>query len=318
VKKLISVIGPMYNEESLVKEFCNRIAAVFESLSGGYTYEILLVNDGSRDSTLEKMVEEVKRRPGIVTVVNLSRNFGLEGALRAGLRSASGDAVVVMDADLQDPPHVLPRLIEKWEQGADIVNGRREKRLYDNFFKRLSSKIFYKMLGIMSGKLAMTGDVANFRLLGRKAVDLLLSLPEVNPVFRVQVPFIGMKTDEVTYSRTERHSGQTKYNLENMIPYAMNSITGLSVVPLRKIAYGCPFSLLSAFLFILLSIFSSGYWRAAFLVCAVLGLFSFVLFAALAIMSEYIGQIMTEVKRRPASIIYETIRHENIASKEGA
>jgi len=306
----------MYNEENLVTEFCNRIAAIFDSLLDSYAYEILLVNDGSKDSTLEKMIEEARRRPGKVVVVNLSRNFGLEGALRAGLKSASGDAVVVMDADLQDPPHVLPLLIAKWENGADIVNGRREKRLHDNLFKRFSSNIFYKMLVIMSGKLAIPGDVANFRLLGRKAVDLLLSLPEVNPVFRVQVPFIGMKTDEVTYNRSERHSGQTKYHLGNMLPYAMNSITGLSIVPLRKIAYGCLISLLSAFLFILLSVFSSGYWRAAFLVCAVSGLFSSFLFAALAIMSEYIGQIMTEVKKRPASIIYETIRYENITAKE--
>ena len=302
----------MYNEESLVKEFCTRIAAVFESLQSNYEYEILLVNDGSIDSTLEKMIEEVKRRPGIVTIVNLSRNFGLEGAVHAGLRSASGDAVVIMDADLQDPPHVLPAMIEKWENGADIVNGRRDKRLYDSVFKRLASKMFYKLLGLLAGKLAISGDIANFRLLGRKAVDLLLSLPEATPVFRVQVPFIGMKTDEVSYSRDKRHDGQTNYNLKKMIPYALDSITGLSTAPLRKIAYGCPIFLLLAFIFVLISIFfSDGYWSAAFLICAITCLFFSALFAAFAVMSEYIGQILTEVKRRPASIIYEIIKHDN-------
>lgn len=303
MKKLISVVAPMYNEESLVHAYCEETLKTAKTLQNKYEFEILLVNDGSKDRTYQLMLDEQLSHPNEISTICLSRNFGLEGAVYAGIRKASGDAVVVMDADLQDPPSLIPEMIKKWEDGADIVVGSRIKRSKDRFFKKLGAAIYYKTLDCLSGKLKLEKSAANFRLLSRKALNCVLDLPEANSVFRVVVPFIGMKTDVVEYDRDRRFAGKTKYNLKSMIPYALDSITGISVEPLRKIVYLVPvmgiFCVASLFGFI----FMEGMWKAVCFLLLVSGILFGILFLALSVVAEYLAQIMIEVKGRPISII---------------
>lgn len=311
MKKLISVVAPMYNEEGTAHIYCQEMKKMTEGLSDRYDFEIILVNDGSKDNTYAVMLEEQAANPKEITTVCLSRNFGLEGAVNAGIRKAKGDAVVVMDADLQDPPHLIPEMIEKWENGADIVVGSRVKRSNDNFFKKAGAGFYYKVMDWLSGKIKLEKSAANFRLLSRKALDQVLALPEVNSVFRVVVPFVGMKTDVVEYDRDKRYAGTTKYNLKSMIPYALDSITGISVEPLRKIMFLQPAAVLWFVVSLVAMCLPGGSWKAAWFVSMIMSAFFELILLALGIMAEYIAQIMTEVKGRPTSIIYEYVPCEH-------
>lgn len=311
MKKLISIVAPMYNEETLAHEYCKETLAMTEKLKDKYDFEIVLVNDGSKDNTYKIMLQEQQEHPNEITTICLSRNFGLEGAVNAGIRKALGDAVVVMDADLQDPPLLIPEMIAKWENGADIVVGSRVKRSNDNFLKKFSANCYYKVLDGLSGKLKLEKSAANFRLLSRKALNQVLELPEVNSVFRVVVPFVGMKTDIIEYDRDKRFAGKTKYNLKSMIPYALDSITGISVEPLRKIMYFIPIIGIIFIMSVLGLVFATAEWKPACFVIMVLSVLFGLGFIALAVIAEYIAQIMKEVKGRPISIIYNYIACEN-------
>lgn len=305
MKKLISIVAPMYNEESLVQTYCEETMKSLESVADQYDYELVLVNDGSKDQTYAKMLEQQQMHPNNITLVCLSRNFGLEGAVKAGVEKARGDAVIVMDADLQDPPVLLPEMISKWENGADVVVCSRVKRSNDSLFKKFTANCYYKILDSLSGKLKLEKSAANFRLLSRKAVDTFLALPESNGVFRVMVPYVGMKTEIVEYDRDKRYAGKTKYNLKNMVPYALASITGISIDPLRKIFWFIPLDFILFIGSIIGMFITQDIWRAMWCIILVLSvLFGFV-FVAVLIIAEYVGQIMLEVKGRPLSIIYE-------------
>lgn len=305
MKKLISIVAPMYNEENLVHEYCEETLKMTERLNAEYDFEILLVNDGSKDNTYALMLEEQRKHSKEITTVCLARNFGLEGAVNAGIRKAKGDAVVVMDADLQDPPALIPEMITKWENGADIVVGSRIKRSNDNFFKKAGASFYYKVLDSLSGKIKLEKSAANFRLLSRRALNQVLDLPEVNSVFRVVVPFVGMKTDTIEYDRDKRYAGKTKYNLKSMIPYALDSITGISVEPLRKIMYILPL-IFMIFLICFIGIFvGSAEWKPAFFAIAMGSVLCGLIMIGICVVAEYVAQIMIEVKGRPISIIYE-------------
>lgn len=316
MKRLISIIAPMYNEETLAHEYCKETLAMTETLKDKYDFEIVLVNDGSKDNTYAIMLEEQQAHPNEITTICLSRNFGLEGAVNAGIRKAAGDAVVVMDADLQDPPTLIPEMIEKWENGADIVVGSRVKRSNDNFFKKFGANCYYKVLDALSGKLKLEKSAANFRLLSRKALNQVLELPEVNSVFRVVVPFVGMKTDIIEYDRDKRFAGKTKYNLKSMIPYALDSITGISVEPLRKLMYFIPLMAIAFIASLLGLILGAVAWKPACLVIMVLSVMFGFGFIALAVVAEYVAQIMIEVKGRPISIIYNYTACENVKGRQ--
>lgn len=315
-KKLLSVIGPMYNEESLVSEYISQTINSLECIKEKYEYELVLVNDGSSDNTYEKLIEAHANNPYVISVVNHSRNFGLEGAVKSGLEKAKGDYVVVMDADLQDPPSLISAMLEKAEAGADIVIATRKARNNDNLFKRSTADLYYKILDTLSGKLKLERNAANFRLLSRKAVNQIKELPEVNPTFRVSVPFIGMKTDVVYYERDKRYAGKTKYNLSSLIKCALDGITGISVKPLEnlfKIAIFLFLLFIVAFasvFFVPLSLKPTSVIISIMLFLAVI--FSFIL----SVIATYIAQIMIEVKRRPTSIIYEYIQSE-VSKKYG-
>ena len=305
MKKLISIVAPMYNEESLVQTYCEETMKSLESVADQYDYELVLVNDGSKDQTYAKMLEQQQMHPNNITLVCLSRNFGLEGAVKAGVEKAKGDAVIVMDADLQDPPSLLPEMIHKWENGADVVVCSRVKRSSDSLFKKFTANCYYKILDSLSGKLKLEKSAANFRLLSRKAVDTFLALPESNGVFRVMVPYVGMKTEIVEYDRDKRYAGKTKYNLKNMVPYALASITGISIEPLRKIFWFIPLDFLLFIGSVIGLLVTQDIWRAMWCIILVLSVLFGLMFVAVLIIAEYVGQIMLEVKGRPLSIIYE-------------
>jgi dolichol-phosphate mannosyltransferase len=305
----------MYNENGLVKQYCAETTGALSALEERYNFEIILVNDGSKDSTLAEMLSEREKDPKHIAVVNLTRNFGLEGALNAGLEVASGDATVVMDADLQDPPSVILEMVKEWEKGVDVVAAIRAKRVNDTLFKRIGAALFYKALDSFSGKIKIQRGAANYCLLSRHALSVLKGLPESNKVFRVTVPYIGMNTAYVTYTRDKRYTGKTKYNLKNMIPYALDGIAGISILPLRKIPLAFFASSAAFIASSVLAVFKGGLWQAVFLLCAAMSAFFSMLFLCLAIIGEYLAQIMMEAKGRPISLIYSYTPSENGKSK---
>lgn len=313
----ISVIAPMYNEQELVSHYCNAVVSVFEHVQKKYELELILVDDGSTDTTLSQMQKAQSLYPTQISILSLSRNFGLEGAILAGLKHATGKAIVVMDADLQDPPNIILEMIAKWENGADIVVGSRIARPNDTVFKKISAKIFYYLLNHHSGKIKLEREAANFRLLSRRALEIYLNLPETNASFRILVPYLGLNTAVVEYQRDKRFSGKTKYHLGAMIRYALDSITGISIEPLRKLPYLAILPLLCAIVSGI-AIFTMGHeWAPFMFVITVISVLFFALFIAIALIGEYLGQIHIESKGRPIFIvndftpaIKETIDHD--------
>jgi dolichol-phosphate mannosyltransferase len=301
---LISIVAPMYNEEQVCPLYIEETMKVARQLEPTYRVEIICVNDGAKDNTLNEMLKAQANYPDHIGVVNLTRNFGLEGAVNAGLKTATGDAVIVMDADLQDPPELILEMVKKWEKGADIVVASRETRTNDTFFKRTTANIYYKVLDSLSGKLKLENNAANYRLMSRRAVDTVLSLPEVNTYFRVDVPFIGMKTEKVSYNREERAAGVTNYNFEKLVRCALDGLTSISIEPLRKVMLMIPLMLIFLIASIIGAILTTGYWSILLGIAAIISFFFMLLFVVLFIMCEYIGQIMTETRHRPTSLIY--------------
>lgn len=301
---LISIIAPMYNEEQVCPLYIEETMKVVRKLEPKYRVEIICVNDGAKDNTLHEMLKAQSKYPDHVGVINLTRNFGLEGAVNAGLKTATGDAVIVMDADLQDPPELILEMVKKWETGADIVVASRETRTNDTFFKRTTANVYYKLLDSLSGKLKLEKSAANYRLMSRRAVDTILSLPEVNTYFRVDVPFIGMKTEKVSYNREERAAGVTNYNFEKLVRCALDGLTSISIEPLRKVMLTIPLMFVLLVASIIGALCTSGYWSILLGIAAIISFFFLLLFIVLFIMCEYIGQIMTETRHRPTSLIY--------------
>ena len=295
----------MYNEEFIVSEYCMQVLSVISHLKPRYDFELVLVDDGSADGTLACMHEVRKRLPDEITIVQLTRNFGLEAAISSGLKISAGDVVIVMDADLQDPPELLLEMIQEWESGFEVVIGSRERRTGDGGIKRFTAFVFYKLFDLLAGKLKVEKGAANYRLLDRKAVDLVLSMPEVNPIFRVIVPYVGLKTKILFYDRVKRFSGKTKYSIGSMCRFALDNLTGLSIEPLRKLTYISLFSSLVTCIFFAGIFFLPNNYFQLMVVMSTLSLFFSILFFCIAIMAEYLGQIFIEVKQRPTSLVDE-------------
>lgn len=315
--KLISIVVPMYNEEEMAPLFFEEVTKVLSNLQN-YDYEIVAVNDGSKDSTLEILKQEQDKNNKIV-IVNLSRNFGHEPALFAGLQTAKGDAVIPMDADLQDPPEVIPELIKKWEEGYQVVNARRASRKEDSFLKRKTAGMFYSWSNKISNKVKMPQNVANFRLIDRRPLDEVLAFGEKNRVFRVQVPYVGFNVCEVFFSRPKRTKGVSKYNPKAMFSLAISSTISLTVRPLEW-SIGLTFGIgliaglscvaeLVFFILQLTNVYMIGSlalwaWLAINAILLVGTLIMFVI----AILSQYIAKNTIETLARPAVIIDEVIR----------
>jgi dolichol-phosphate mannosyltransferase len=300
----ISIIAPMYNEEETAKIYITEMTKVMESLKD-FKYEIIVVDDGSTDNTFnELMGERIKYKR--IGIVKLSRNYGLEGAINAGLNVATGDAVITMDADLQDPPGLVVELIKMWQAGYEVVNAKRIERIHDSFMKRITANLYYSFVKRMSSDVKLEENVANYRLLSRKVVNTIKNFPEVNPVFRVIVPVAGYKTTTIEYSREKRYAGVTKYSYGKLMKYAIDGITSAGIKPLKYITLIGIIQIIMFLIFTLASIImlflgAANWW--IMLISAIIIFFMALLFISISIIGEYIGQVFIEIKHRPISII---------------
>lgn len=299
-----SVIVPVYNEEFVIQETYKRLKKVMDSTEE--TYEMIFVNDGSRDRTLE-IVRAICKKDKRVKLLSFSRNFGHQIAITAGMDYSGGKAVVVIDADLQDPPEVILKMIEKWKKGYDVVYGKRLERKGETFFKKITAKVFYRILKGMTD-VEMPVDTGDFRLIDRKVCDALKTLPERNRYVRGLVSWLGFKQTGVEFVREERFAGETKYPLKKMIVFAIDAMTSFSYKPLKIATFiGMAVSICSfAYLaFILLEKFfmnappGHGWTSIVAFSLFINGL----MFIMLGIIGEYVGRIYDEVKDRPLYII---------------
>ena len=302
----LSIVVPCYNEEACLPALHERLSAVARGVAGD-DYEIVLINDGSRDDSWAIMQGLAARDPHL-TAINLSRNHGHQLALTAGLDLCRGDAVLVIDADLQDPPELLPEMLATMrEKDADVVYGVRKSRAGETAFKRATAHGFYRLLS-RATEVNIPVDAGDFRLMSRRALDALLALPEQARFIRGMVAWIGFKQVPLAYDRKERFAGETKYPLGKMIRFALDAITGFSSAPLKVASHaGLALSLGSlliiAYIFIgWLSGRTVPGWTSLMLVVVVLGAIQMFV---LALMGEYIGRLYNEAKRRPLYIVQE-------------
>jgi polyisoprenyl-phosphate glycosyltransferase len=302
---LYSVIIPVYNEAEVVPALYWRLTRVMEGL--GEPYEIIFVNDGSRDDS-PALLRELWERDNRVRFLSLSRNFGHQIAITAGLDRSSGQAVIVMDADLQDPPEVIPQLIEQWRKGYDVVFAVRERRRGDGLFKRATAALFYRLFRHLSAT-NVPMDAGDFRLMSRRAVEALNAIRERNRFIRGLAGWIGFPQTSVPFVRDVRHAGETKYPLKKMVRFAFNGIISFSLVPLQLAGYLGFVVSATGFFYMAYAI-----WLKLFTERVVLGWASVmvaVLFLggvqliSLGIIGEYLGRIYEEVKRRPLYIVGE-------------
>ena len=309
----LSIVVPLYNEQENVKPLVERVADVVARLPGSPSYEIVLVNDGSTDATLAQLRAELASRTNIV-LVNLSRNFGHQIAASAGMDIARGDAVVLMDGDLQDPPELIAQFVAKWHEGYDVVYAVRRTRKGESPFKLLTARIFYRTIKRLT-KVSIPVDTGDFRLMSRRVVEALKRSPERHRFLRGMVSWVGYNQIGVEYDRDERLSGTTKYPLPKMLRFAVDGITSFSDVPLRFASYLGFISSVVAFIYALTVIVfkffghnAPGYTRGwASTIVAVLFLGG-VQLISLGILGEYIGRIYDEAKGRPLYLIADIER----------
>ena len=303
--KKISIVVPMYNEEEMAVICYERISKVLKELDN-YESEIIIVNDGSKDKTLQ-IIEELAKKDSKVKVISFSRNFGHQAAVTAGLKETKGDAIVIIDADMQDPPELIKDMISLWEQGNDVIYAVREKRKGESMFKLLSAKMFYKILYNMSD-VKIPKDTGDFRLADRKVVDVINALPEHNKYLRGLFSWTGFNQKPIKYSRDERKYGKTKYPLKKMLKLAFDGIISFSNKPLKMIGTIGILSVLISFIVFVYAILSYIFnlnnlvpgW-ASIIIC--IAFFSGVQLISIWLISEYISRIYDEARNRPEYII---------------
>jgi len=307
---LVSVVVPCYNEEEVIETTHDRLCGVLEEEN--VEFEIIYVDDGSKDRTLD-LLRNLHEGEGRVQVVSLSRNYGHQIAITAGTDYAQGDAVVVIDADLQDPPEVIPRMIEKWRDGIDVVYGKRKRREGESAFKLWTAKAFYRFINRIS-RVDIPLDTGDFRLMDRRAVEAFLEMPERDRFVRGMVSWLGFEQEPVEYERKPRHAGETKYPLSEMIEFATDGILSFSTAPL-KIATWAGFlasglSVIGIIYALVLRLFTSIWvpgWTALFISILFLGGLQLI---SLGIIGEYVGRIYGETKRRPLYLVKDHLESD--------
>ncbi len=310
--KKISVVIPMYFEEKVVNECYNRTKNVLNKLSS-YEYEIMFINDGSQDKTLE-LLEKIAKNDNNVKVLSFSRNFGHQAAVTAGLKFTTGDAAVIMDADMQDPPEVIEEMVKLWEEGNEVIYAKRKVREGETKFKLFTAKMFYKMLNSLSDT-EIPKDTGDFRLADRKVVDIINQLPEHNKFLRGLFSWVGFKQIPLEYERKERFAGKTKYPLKKMLKLALDGITSFSTKPLKILGVLGIFSVLISFIILIYALISFAFnlnqltpgWTSLMVTMTFLG---GVQLLSIWLISEYIGRIYDESKGRPEYIIDKKINIE--------
>lgn len=311
-----SIVVPVYNEEEVLPETYKRLTKVMSRT--GESYEIIFVNDGSRDKTME-IAEKMTRDDKHIRLINFSRNFGHQIAVTAGMEHSSGQAVVIIDADLQDPPEVILEMISKWKEGYDVVYGKRLKRKGETLFKKVTAKAFYRILDSLTA-VKMPVDTGDFRLIDRKVCDTMNSLKEKNRYVRGLVSWVGYKQTAVEYVREERFAGETKYPLRKMLKLAGDAIWSFSYKPLKLAGFaGFLLSGLS-FLYLIVvvcqRIFTSATVPGWASILAVILFFNGFMLINQGITGEYIGRIYEETKSRPLYIIEDKFGFEEEVTKE--
>ncbi|MBO0419481.1 glycosyltransferase involved in cell wall biosynthesis [Vagococcus fluvialis] len=305
--KLITFCIPMYNESENIKELHRQLNILSEQFINKYNFEFLFINDGSIDNSLD-IVKELAKSDERISFVDLSRNFGKEVAMLAGFDYCKGDAIIMMDADLQHPPATIPQMIKEWENGYQDVYGKRVTREGESFFKKKTSELYYKILGNFS-QIPVLPAVGDFRLLDRVCIDSMVKIRESQRYTKSMYMWIGFKKKEVEFESNERFAGQTKWKLKSLIQLAIDGIVSDSKVALRLSFYsGIIISLMSFIymIYILIKTLLVGSTTPGFPTLTVLILFlsgSQLIFQG--IMGEYIGKIYTEVKNRPPYLIQE-------------
>lgn len=312
---LISFVVPAFNEENTIALFLSKIREC--KLLADYSLEVIFINDGSVDGT-EQIISTLAKENNDVVAINFSRNFGKEAALLAGIFQSRGDAVIPIDVDLQDPIEVVPQLINKWQEGFDVVLAKRVDRSVDTFLKRTTSKIFYLIYNkIVDNKIE--GNVGDFRLMSRRAVEAVKQLPENNLFMKGLLSWVGFPTAVVEYTRSERSAGNSKFKFYKLLNLALEGITSFSTVPLRFWTYLGGTVAFVSFLFAMKIIlaklfFGNPVQGYASLMVAILFLGG-VQLIGIGVLGEYIGRIYKETKHRPRFIIKSIVKKTEESSR---
>ncbi len=306
MNKLLSLIVPVFNEEEVLPASYARMSAAMQALTG-YDYEIIYVNDGSRDGTM-KQLRAIAKEHKEVRVISFSRNFGHQLAVTAGMDNARGDALIIIDADLQDPPEVIAELVKAWENGADIAYGKRLKREGETVFKKLTAFCYYRLLNAMSAY-PIPLDTGDFRLLDKKVADVFLKMREHNRFLRGMSGWMGFDAVPVEYVRHERQAGKTKYTLKKMLRLAFDGILGFSYKPMSLALYaGAALGATGMLGLIALIIIAATIGCAPWLWAVdALVLINALTLAAIGVQGAYLNRIYDEVRDRPLYIAAETI-----------
>ena len=301
-----SLVAPVYNEAETLPHFYRRSLAVLEDLEE--PFELILVNDGSSDGS-DRIMRELQARDPRVRIVEFSRNFGHQAAISAGLAHARGQAVIIIDSDLQDPPELILEMVARWKEGAEVVYAQRASRTGETRFKLLTASIFYRLIARLTD-VAIPRDTGDFRLLDRKVVDAIVALPEHHRFMRGLSAWVGFRQDAVRYERQERFAGSTKYPLRKMLRFSLDAITGFSYAPLQlATTFGFALAGIS-----LLAIVAAAVLRLT--TGAIVGQAStliLVLFLGgiqlifLGVIGEYLGRIYDEVRQRPLYIVRDVL-----------
>jgi polyisoprenyl-phosphate glycosyltransferase len=308
---VLSLVLPIFNEEAIIPELDRRLRAFLANVGSGVgeSWEVIFVNDGSKDRSLSLLKELAAAEPRY-KIVSLSRNFGHQTAITAGLDRANGEAVVVMDADLQDPPEVVGQMLARWRDGFDVVFGVRSRRHGESAFKKLTAAVFYRLLRGPLGGASIPLDAGDFRLMSRPVVLTLRALREQHRFVRGLVWWVGFRQTAVDYERPARFAGETKYPFRKMFRFAIDGITSFSTVPLRMATW---LGLLAGLVAIagvgwaLYSKFFGGVVRGWTTIMILVGLGSSAQLLMTGILGEYVGRIYEEVKRRPLYVVEDEI-----------
>ena len=307
----LSVVLPAYNEEQMLAKTCRTLKKILDLAE--INYELVIVDDGSTDQTW-KIIEETAEKDRNVTGVHFSRNFGKEAAIVAGLAQASGNAVAVMDCDLQHPPEVLVKMYRLWEQGYEVVEGIKKSRGTETVFHRKSAGFFYRIMSRATG--FNMENASDFKLLDRKAVEIVLSMPERSMFFRATSSWVGFKSTSVLFEVQEREAGESKWSTGSLIRYAFRNIVAFTTLPLQFVTIGAGGCFICSLLLLIYSLvrYFTGHAVEGYTTLLIVMLFiGSAVMMSLGIIGYYIARIYEEVKRRPRYIVSRIIQggHEN-------